>query len=318
MPTVAKDCQANSFMGRAEPLRNEELNTLPPKRSGVPLAGKKALLLREALRWPLIATYAAPLCGYSSAKGAAKDCNDLANRGLLKRTALFVPGKPGRPAVAYGSAVVHPRMHFHVLYTGLARVGFEASCQQEGLHGEFFYPAEGVTAEGIIPDAAWRVSNPARSKTLLGLLEIDSGEEPLRVLMDKQRKYAPYFDRHAYRRDFGESLNGFRVCWAVSAGRCRRLLSLLEAEQADFALVTSLDAVRVYGLGAPIWHTIAGGIVDIFGRTGEKQGAKPGGKLDSSTPIGLEGNPLIPQQPSPDNDAPNTQQELGRAPGARS
>lgn len=267
-------------------------------------------VLRETGRWPLVASQVAGLCG-QSAKRAAKDCERLASKGLLKRVVLFLPGRSGRPFVAFYHRILEPlpRAHWHVYYTAVVHVELLRFWREQGLTGEFLYPKEAVTSGGIMPDGAWLTRKG--SKTLLSYLELDRATEALRVLCAKFRKYVEYWDRETYATDFARagSLQGFRVCVIVPTGRLQHLLALLRREQFNFVLVTTFDALQQQGIGGPIWQTIDRDGCDVLGR--EKAREIVGEQAGMNAPTGNGGVHPTLQALTSSDPAPNTQQAMG-------
>jgi hypothetical protein len=269
-----------------------------------------ARVLRETGRWPLVASQVAGLCGQSP-KRAAKDCELLASKDVLKRVALFLQGRMGRPLVAFfhSRSEPLPRMHWHVYYTGLVHVAMQRFWREQALAGEFFYPKETITAGGIMPDATWLTRKG--SKTLLSFLELDRGTEALGVLGAKFRKYADYWDRETYAMDFAAAgtLQGFRVCIIVPTGRLPHLLALLRREQVDFVQATTFDALHQKGIGGPIWQTIDHDGLDVLGRA--KAGEIVGEQGGHNGAIGNADKRVPAQAVTGGEPAPNTQQEMG-------
>jgi len=133
------------------------------------------------------------------------------------------------------------------------------------LREEFSVSGERAQTVRFVPDGAFRITSTDSGKSVLFLLEVDMGTEPLacpdqrtRDLRTKVLNYQAYFKEKGYRRYeeiWQTTFNGFRLLFVTATGaRCARVCSLIEAmAPTDFIWVTDASRLFQQGLADAIW-----------------------------------------------------------------
>ena len=113
------------------------------------------------------------------------------------------------------------------------------------------------------PDAVFILTDTQQPKSVLLILEVDMGTEPLanggsRDIQEKVRRYQQYFRSEQYKKYeqlWDASLNGFRLLFiANSSARFQSLNSVVRTTPpSDFVWVTSEERMFAEGISGAIW-----------------------------------------------------------------
>jgi hypothetical protein len=118
---------------------------------------------------------------------------------------------------------------------------------------------------GLVPDAAFAITDAEEKKSLLFFLEVDMGTEtvasPTRQsgdLRDKIGKYQQYFRNNAYKayqRPWAATFNGFRLLILTNTQeRMNSLCALVrEMRPSDFVWLTCEPSLAASGVSASVW-----------------------------------------------------------------
>jgi hypothetical protein len=124
---------------------------------------------------------------------------------------------------------------------------------------------EDAAAQRFCPDAAFTITDTNQNKTVLFLLEVDRGTEPLRgtdparsEIEIKIQRYQEYFHTKRYKRYekiFEAALNGFRLLFLTDTdARFSGLCSLVRGNPpADFVWLTTSQRMHLRGISGSIW-----------------------------------------------------------------
>jgi len=167
------------------------------------------------------------------------------------------------------------RVHLVLMARNIPRVEVKVLSSNSPL---FWLPDEGrsllsdevemgddAAPQRFCPDAAFTITDTVQAKTVLFLLEVDRGTEPLRggdparsEIESKIRRYQEYFHTKRYKRYekiFEATLNGFRLLFlTTSSSRLSGLCSLVRGNPpSDFIWLTTKERMHLHGISGFIW-----------------------------------------------------------------
>ncbi len=201
----------------------------------------------------------------------------LHDEGLLPK-AIFEDLTTGQKLLSQGShQILLNWVRVHLVHLGrqLSRIAVRfLSCNsplawlpQEGrsLLNDEVEMNKGILPERFTPDAAFTLTDRQQGKSVLFLLEVDRGTEPLQGgnsnrsdIENKIRRYQEYFRSKGYKRYqdvFEASLNGFRLLFLTCTdSRLEGLCSLVRGmPPSDFIWLTTEERMHLKGISGAIW-----------------------------------------------------------------
>ena len=201
---------------------------------------------------------------FSSQTRASRRMLQLHQAGIVSRVARLTSPGSGRLAFAYLAKGKKPRnLEHELLMTEVSITLAEAVGNVQVLEHKFLFPGQYASASGLrdhslIPDALWLLTHRELNKTLLHLVELDRSTQSVQErsgqysIQLKLERVASYLESGAYKSDWGEELQGFRLLLLVPDEK--RMESILRvSKEMDFVWLSVTERFLDDPLQGSVW-----------------------------------------------------------------